>query len=420
MEGSGSRASQCDFTAADFTAAVAPSAGPRHFSFVDALRGWAILGVLLIHATMFVPHFSGRLKGLATQGMYGVQLFFVISAFTLFWSLRSRTRVDRAPLLAFFTRRVCRIGPLFWTALLFYGTLSLRNPNSGYRIQWAPLGLHLGQFASAAIFLHGWYPSTINAIVPGGWSIAAEFSFYLTIPFLFFRIRTLNAALWLTLIATALAGILQGPAVSHLSHHFSQFPETLIKDFVGYTFPMQFPVFCLGLVLYFLLLPNLSGDTQQSQTPNNTSLALLLVMGGLLCGVGTPPRHIFMSMAFVAVAYGLSLRPFWLIVNPVTRFIGTISYSGYIWHFWIMGIVTNWVSKHVHITHHPSNLNDCAQFLAVYVGTAVGVFPVAVATYYLIEVPGQNAGKWIIRKFGWGAEPRIVNAQAGGTPALAM
>ena len=394
-------------------------AGPRHFSFVDALRGWAILGVLLIHSTMFVPKFSGRIKGLATQGMYGVQLFFVISAFTLFWSMRSRTRLERKPLLAFFTRRICRIGPLFWAAIIFYGYRSLHDPDSIYRIQWAPFGLHLMQFISAALFLHGWYPSTINAIVPGGWSIAAEFSFYLTIPFLFARIRTLNAALWLTLISTAAVGILGNPVIHHLSHHFRMFPETLIQDFVEYSFPMQFPVFCLGMVLYFLLLPNLAGATRQSRLPDNTSLALLLVIGGFMCGIGAPPRHIFMSMAFVAVAYGLSLCPFRLLVNPITRFIGTISYSGYIWHFWVMGIVATWVGKHVHVTRHPSDLNYLLQFGAVYFGTAMGVFPIAIVTYYLIEVPGQNFGKWIIRRFGWGSAPATGIRQAAGAAAFA-
>ena len=254
-------------------------ATPMHFGFVDALRGFAILGVMMIHASLWTNDFEGRIKGIATQGMYGVQLFFVVSAFTLFWSLRSRSKVERAPLAAFYTRRIFRIGPLFWGAILFYCWCYglLHHPYSAstarYLATRAPNGVSWPQILLTAIFLHGWYPTTVNVIVPGGWSIAAEFCFYLTIPLLFSRIRSLSQALWLTMISTLLVGLAEGPAVTHLSHHFpaTENWEIVLRQFVDETFLNQFPVFCLGLVLYFLLLPRLAEHRHGRESASRTN-----------------------------------------------------------------------------------------------------------------------------------------------------
>jgi peptidoglycan/LPS O-acetylase OafA/YrhL len=38
-------------------------------------------------------------------------------------------------------------------------------------------------------FLHGFNPYWITSLVPGGWSIAVEMTFYIILPFLFARIK---------------------------------------------------------------------------------------------------------------------------------------------------------------------------------------------------------------------------------------
>jgi peptidoglycan/LPS O-acetylase OafA/YrhL len=395
------------------TAAADRPAGPMHFAFVDALRGFAILGVMLVHASLWTQGFSGRLKGFAGQGQYGVQLFFVVSAFTLFWSLRSRTHYERSPLLAFYTRRVFRIGPLFWIAIAFYcwsyGLLHHPYPKgiADYLATRAPNGVYWPHVLLTAVFMHGWYPTTINVIVPGGWSIGAEFCFYLTIPLLFSRIKSLSQALWLTLIATLLVGLGEGPAITHLSHHF---PTTanwniVIREFVERTFIDQFPVFCLGMVLYFLLLPRLTHGTDAPPVPGNKPTALFLLCFGIMVIFDIAPRHVLVSAAFVAIAYGLSIQPFKLMVNPLTRFIGTVSYSGYIWHFWVLDHVAKWAGA-VHIPHLSKDASGNMHFILTYLGTAICVLPIATASYYLIEAPAQKVGKTIIRQCGWGSVRR--------------
>ena len=59
-----------------------------------------------------------------------------------------------------------------------------------------------------ALFLHGWHPETINSVVPGGWSIAAETSFYLLLPLLFRLVTTRTRALAFLLFTLALGPLM--------------------------------------------------------------------------------------------------------------------------------------------------------------------------------------------------------------------
>jgi peptidoglycan/LPS O-acetylase OafA/YrhL len=52
----------------------------KHFDYVDALRGYAILLVITVHSSQYFPALSYPVKMLADQGARGVQLFFVASA----------------------------------------------------------------------------------------------------------------------------------------------------------------------------------------------------------------------------------------------------------------------------------------------------------------------------------------------------
>jgi peptidoglycan/LPS O-acetylase OafA/YrhL len=158
---------------------LSPSPETEHLAFVDALRGWAFLGVLLVHVQTILP-LPHRLRQLAGAANYGVQLFFVVSALTLFMSYQARRQRDRRPLAAFFIRRLFRIAPLFWLAVPTYLAFLGTGPRDS-----APTGIHLGQILATLAFVHGWYPTSINSVVPGGWSIAVEMNFYLLLPVCF-------------------------------------------------------------------------------------------------------------------------------------------------------------------------------------------------------------------------------------------
>jgi peptidoglycan/LPS O-acetylase OafA/YrhL len=149
--------------------------------FVDALRGYAILGVVLVHTAQFgKPLASTTLNLLFEKGAMGVQLFFIASAFTLFRSFDSRVAKEKFAVINFFIRRFFRIAPLFYIAIvyfLFQNSISNRNVFTPGLANWVDIFCNF-------IFVNGFTPYGIQSIVPGGWSITVEVVFYAMLPFL--------------------------------------------------------------------------------------------------------------------------------------------------------------------------------------------------------------------------------------------
>jgi peptidoglycan/LPS O-acetylase OafA/YrhL len=364
-----------------------PNSGlsPRHFEFVDALRGYAILAVILFHVNQLVLHSYPLLHGVASYGGSGVQVFFVISAFTLFWSLQNRLWVDRRPMLAFFARRWFRVAPLFWVGILFY----VGHPDF-WRDQFAPAGVGLPQILSTILFVHGWYPTTINSVVPGGWSIAAEMMFYLTLPFLFRWIRTFNTALVLAVATSLIAEFCRPLAVKVLLGHFPAGWSELIRLFVSFTFPAQFPCFCWGIVLYFLL-------TGERHYPLRRVGAIFICVAPLSLGL----TDIFVAASTVPAAWILATFAVPVINNRLIRRVGIISYSAYLWHFAILDRVAVMVLPRIHLTSQHRYVVGTFRLLGLYLSVVAVTVPVAWLSYFVIEQPFIRCGKWLVNLAGW-------------------
>jgi len=374
-------------------------ASPPHFGFIDALRGVAILAVIMVHVTQQIS--GGPMMRFGPKGAFGVQLFFVISAFTLFWSLRSRMGIERRPVAAYFVRRLFRIAPLFWIATLFYAY------HPGYwRAMFAPNGVGAKQILATVLFVHGWSPLTCNAVVPGGWSIATEATFYLFVPFLFQRVRTLTNALWFALISAVLVSIFAPIATTWLCRLYPASWKDLIAFFVDTSFPSQVPVFCLGMVLYFIIInrmPPARNSPHPSTVLKDRRMALLLTMLAPALFLSPDlPEQVTWALAFVALSTALAIHPFRVVVNPVTRFFGTISFSAYIWHFWIIQVIAIPLFSLMGLKSFSDSGRGTLQFLALYPIVIVLTAAVSFASYHLIEAPGQNLGKAVIDYFNWG------------------
>jgi peptidoglycan/LPS O-acetylase OafA/YrhL len=135
---------------------------------LDFLRGIAVIGVVTFHTlAIFNPEIP-VLTAVLALGVHGVQLFFFVSALTMcyMWDRRSG---ESQPVLKFYIRRLFRIGPPFWLAMIGY--LALFGAGPSY---WTPDGIGFRHIAVVATFLHVFWPDTANAIVPGGWSIGVE------------------------------------------------------------------------------------------------------------------------------------------------------------------------------------------------------------------------------------------------------
>lgn len=131
-------------------------------AWIDAVRGYAILLVVMVHSAQ--PLFGGGITGVLNSGSLGVQLFFIASSFTLFYSLEKRTLIDQKLTNVFsFVRRFFRIAPLYWIAIVCYIWYS-----HYYNSMWLPpKPLNPVAILANALFINGIYNPAINYIPPG-------------------------------------------------------------------------------------------------------------------------------------------------------------------------------------------------------------------------------------------------------------
>lgn len=344
---------------------------------LDSLRGIAILMVLFAHTSAwFVP--SSPWIGAASQlGPRGVQLFYVVSAFSLFLSYKQRTAVGPFSYPAYFIRRLARIAPMFWIALAINFSIDGLVPR-----YWAPNGLTYSDVVLTALFLNGFKPDAITSVVPGGWSIAVETMFYVLLPVFFVSVKSLRGSL----VAGAICLFAGTAACSWYfqSHHADYTDST---RYILYTFswllwlPAQLPVFALGIILYFLKekLPSIRGLGAVW-----LSFAIILIAASQYLPIeGMMRSYLLAAVGFVFLCMAAMNGDMPMLDNAFLRFVGKVSFSIYLLHFLVLGYAQQINQKFFHI---PEKGNF--RLLGAIVFVTLVCTGLSYITYRLIELPG--------------------------------
>jgi peptidoglycan/LPS O-acetylase OafA/YrhL len=353
---------------------------PKKYAYIDSLRGIAILLVMLVHVGQ-ISYLSQITHGIKYQlidnGQLGVQLFFLVSAFTLMRSMQSRHQEPHAK-RNFFIRRFFRIAPMYYVAILYYtfqnfiGFNFFATGNISHSIPFIKLFANL-------FFIHGFYPTTINSYVPGGWSIAVEMTFYLFLPLIFSKIKTINHSLLFVfsslLVATFFHSLLKAPIFGH-------------NNFIDFNFINQLPMFSLGILAYFFL--------KKDAHHLSPAMLLLVALSLLFFSYFSPPYYLLYGVAWLFLLLGLSKLPIKALVNKPIEWIGKLSFSLYLIHFAAIYWITQWIPPSIfHITHFTG---DFLLLCGYYLLTVLSSISIAYFTYRFIEVPFQHYGKNLITK----------------------
>lgn len=354
----------------------APERGER-FAHIDALRGLAALAVAYFH---FFGVLTARGDGASILnaaivrlivewidlGRAAVLLFFIISGYVVARSIRS------APghhVLRFAIRRLFRLYPMYWVALLFY--LAWENTYGAEDI-WRNL---------AMIQVPGWPPRTVISVA---WTMTIEVVFYTACAGLFLlgmlqRPSGLAAASGLFLALAAVAALGRVLFAVHI--------------------PFEWPLF-MSLMFAGALLRELD----ESGTARPRVILVLAATGYLPIILGLSLlmfwdesihqkswyRH-FNSYAVAIVAF-LAVHYFWRIRSRLLAYLGKISYSIYLLHGAVGGMVVVGLEQ----TGTDPYLSPHATVGLILLTTVLA----SAATYHSVEAPFIAIGHRLAGIFG--------------------
>ena len=361
---------------------------PAKFEYVNAVRGIAILLVIILHVSRAtIAGLPDAFSYMCAKGAFGVQLFFIASAFTLFLSYTNRSKEDcEYTKHNFFIRRIFRISPMYYIAALAYGIVCYYIPayNDGKP-------LVVWKVIANVLYVNEFIPGSINYLPPGGWSVGVEMVFYCCLPYLFTKIKNIKSAIkWFTMLAigTFLLKLVIRYILIRLSINYHN-PENW---FLYFWFPNQVSIFFLGIILYFAIQKYKLKSKLVSYAGFTLSTLLLLIIMYNMRTIDPHyiiPEHIIVAIFFTFNIFFLSQHSIILFNNKITRFLGEISFSLYLVHFLVIDFLA---------TYCPLPDNPMARFFTLLGITIVVSGTISKITYHNIELKGIKWGNKFVKR----------------------
>lgn len=362
------------------------------FQYIDALRGIAILMVVLNHSQSYILNLPIALKGLANYGQMGVQLFFIVSAFTLCLSF-DRTKGDKSGLQKFYIRRFFRIAPLYYFGIILYFLYYciIAPLAAGATPEVASKYTPTNIFANL-LLMNDWVPGPANnKIVPGGWSIGTETTFYLLFPLLFFAYKYYSkkskAFFTIPLLSIGVCFLLIQLVLSQSTFVLKN------NSFLYFNIISQLPVFLLSMSLYFKM--NLDNNLHL-KTPLIYALGFLLFTGIAFSIINYFEHLVF----FLPITAGLSFVFLFLLFKKVSFLthpflcrIGQLSYSIYLFHF-----IFAWQGSRILNEQFKGIFSPAILLILTFVATLVLSVLLAMLSEKYIEKQGIALGNRLIER----------------------
>lgn len=354
--------------------------------WIDFSRGIAVLLVIMIHEGQYhsLPNFFKRIT---TSGDMGVLLFFILSAITLFTSFENRYKNDGINRNKyFFIRRFFRIAPLYYFFALFY--MSIEIIKTGF------FNVPYWKILVNILFLNGFFPTAINYIPPGGWSVGVEMIFYTTIPYLYKFIRNWKRALILLIFAILFSNLINLIDWYLVSKYTTYNYYNIRSWFFYFWFPNQFPVFVFG-ILFFYIISKLIIPKHISLIFLILSVSFFILLSQFNFSLYYPyyffQREYIYPIVFCFFLIGIKDYNFNNSFQSIFILIGRYSFCMYLLHFFIIDIYRYFI---VTFNLEKSWGNN---FIIIYLLVVTTTFKIS-KYVHKFELKGINYGNNLINK----------------------
>ena len=374
--------------------AIGRSASDRtaHVDILDGLRGIAIAFVMWFHVweitwqgaafTVFGREIDFTF--LARMGFVGVEIFFFVSGFCLFWPY-ARALAERRPMPTvkhFAYRRFIKIVPSYLLALAVLVALGSERDRS--------LDDGIKDVLAHVFFVHTWFQSYFGSIDGVLWSLGVEVQFYLIFPLVVLAFVRWPRATALGLVALAFVWryAVEQCCATGPYNHFHQLANQL---------PAYLDLFAIGMFAAWIVavvLPSVTFTQRVRVIGTLVALAGCAWVVGLIGNVDSVRgmhdyaehwqvwnRFPFGVALLVVTVGSVAAFPLWhrLFANRVLVFLSVISYNAYIWHQLVArGLL--WLKIPPIATTDPHN-DPHWQLLALPIYLLAGVAVASVLTY---------------------------------------
>lgn len=304
-------------------------------NFITGLRAIAVLLVFLVHCNLkHVENINEFLNRIINYGSFGVQIFFVISGFTIFYQLYEK----KYSFKKFIILRVLRISIVYFPILIFLFLIA--NFNGSIFNDWA-YKFNNGTISIENLVIHLLYLGSFslnyaNTIIGVEWTLNIEIFYYfvigLLISYKILKNNFVNIA-FITFIFLVIS-------ISFSMLNYFKIIDSLLIGWMPFIYGYMF---LLGGLSFFIRqkLENLF-EINKLKLISNISIIINLLLLFLLIyfqkdlpGIVTGGITAIITSSLIILTQDTSYFGK-LFTNKIVVFLGSISYSFYLVHFTII------------------------------------------------------------------------------------
>ena len=337
---------------------------------LDALRGIAALSVVLFHLTD-----TRELKDLGRIfrfGVTGVNLFFIISGFVIFLTLNNTSSWKD-----FVFSRFTRLYPTYWTCLSITALLTIVNAYITHKSVWFT---PIDYLANLTMFQQLFRIPDLDGPY---WTLIIELLFYICMLILYTtkKLGKIELIGMIALVLILLYSLFIANTYKSLNIYFALY------------FPLvyHFPLFYAGILFYKIKFERINAFRIFAIIACYFVTCMLFYNGGRARVYISQFEYEIVLLIYFSIWFAYVKGFLGFIVNRVTVFLGSISYSLYLIHQFLgLGIIIPGLIK---FAHFPAILSS-------FIALVITIIFAAIITFYVEKPCIRKLKNWYYSRKG--------------------